>query len=234
METDINPLFIITVFAAGVLSFFSPCILPLLPVYIAKLMDGQQGKKIKILGLTCDAAPLVKTALFILGISFVFFSLGLLAGAVGHLFYHPYTSVILGAVVILLGLHQMEWINFTFLQRERKIEIQNTGKGYTSAFLLGLTFSFGWTPCVGPVLGSVLALSAAGGHSAWYGGLLTAVYTLGMAIPFLLLALASSRVMKALPVLKKHTIQLKKIGGLIIILMGILLMMGELHTLSIL
>ena len=105
-------------------------------------------------------------------------------------------------------------------------------KGYGEAFLLGLTFSFGWTPCVGPVLGSVLAIAVSGEHSAWYGGFLTAVYTLGMALPFLVLALASSWALKYMNRVKKHMIFLKKCGGILIILMGIVLMTGNMNRLT--
>lgn len=99
----------------------------------------------------------------------------------------------MGGIVILLGLHQMELININFLQRQKKIELDGKRQGgILGAFLLGLTFSFGWTPCVGPVLGAVLAVVASENGSALYGGLLMAVYAVGMAVPFLILAVASS------------------------------------------
>lgn len=100
------------------------------------------------------------------------------------------------------------------------------------AFILGLTFSFAWTPCVGPVLGSVLAIAVSEGSSPWYGGFLMIVYTAGMAIPFLLLAAASSYFMKYLQPLKKHSLALKRAGGILIVLMGIVLMSGQLNRLT--
>lgn len=233
MEAGINVFFIATVFIAGVLSFFSPCVLPLLPVYMGKLMEGGDERKVSIGRMSINVVPVVKTLLFIFGLSFVFFSLGFGAGVLGVFLYHPYTSIVLGIVVILLGLHQGEWINMSLLQREKKVEWhRGNQKGYGEAFLLGLTFSFGWTPCVGPVLGSVLAIAVSGEHSAWYGGFLTAVYTLGMALPFLVLALASSWALKYMNRAKKHMIFLKKCGGILIILMGIVLMTGNMNQLT--
>ena len=103
---------------------------------------------------------------------------------------------------------------------------------FFNAFLIGVTFSFGWTPCVGPVLSSVLAIAASGGDGALQGALLMLVYTLGLALPFLLLALASSWVLQHFAKLKPHMGTLKKIGGALIILMGILLMLGNLNSLA--
>ncbi len=121
----------------------------------------------------------------------------------------------------------------------RKLEFQKTvrfdqkqSSKYLSAFLLGISFSFGWTPCIGPVLSSVLALAASGGNGALQGALLTLIYTLGMALPFLVLALASGLIMPYFSRIKSHLLLLKRIGGLLIILMGILLMLGQLNVLS--
>lgn len=103
---------------------------------------------------------------------------------------------------------------------------------YWSAFLLGITFSFGWTPCIGPVLSSVLALAASGGNGAWQGAIYTLIYTLGMALPFLVLALASGLVMPYFSKIKRHMMLLKKIGGFLIVLMGILLLLGQVNVLA--
>ena len=106
------------------------------------------------------------------------------------------------------------------------------GKGYSQAFLLGLTFSFAWTPCVGPVLGSVLALAASGGSGAWQGAGLMLIYTLGLALPFLVLALASSYVLKHFRKLHPYLGTLKKVGGFLIIVMGILVLLGNASILT--
>ena len=140
-----------------------------------------------------------------------------------------------GAVIILLGLHQMEVLHFKGLYKERRLQLKRqgqSGKGYSQAFLLGLTFSFAWTPCVGPVLGSVLALAASGGSGAWQGAGFMLVYTLGLALPFLVLALASSYVLKHFRKLHPYLGILKKVGGFLIILMGILVLLGNASILT--
>jgi len=142
--------------------------------------------------------------------------------------------ILMGALIIILGLHQMEVFHFHFLEKQKSVDFgANKQKNELfSAFLLGLGFSFGWTPCIGPVLGSVLALAASDGQDVLMGAIYLLVYTLGMALPFLLLALASSLVLPYFNRLKPHLLLLKKIGGAIIILMGILLLLGQLNSLS--
>lgn len=232
MMTEFSVFFIGTVFVAGVLSFFSPCVFPLLPVYMGQLMD-QEGPVFAYRGGKIYIRPILKTLAFIAGLSMVFFSLGFGAGFLGRFLYHPYTPYVLGGIVVILGLHQMEVINIRSLQKEKKLDFRKgEKKGMAEAFILGLTFSFAWTPCVGPVLGSVLAVAVSGGSSAWYGGFLMAVYTAGMAIPFLLLAAGSSFFMKYFSPLKKHMLLLKKLGGFLILLMGLVLMSGQFNRLA--
>ena len=219
-------LFSISVFLAGVLSFFSPCILPLMPVYVGILLDSERVKTVRIFGRDISWYGLVKTLCFIAGLSTVFLILGYGAGALGQVLYAPWFRYLLGGIVILLGIHQMEVINLRQLKKNRE------RNEFFNAFLIGVTFSFGWTPCVGPVLSSVLAIAASGGDGALQGALLMLVYTLGLALPFLLLALASSWVLQHFAKLKPHMGTLKKIGGALIILMGILLMLGNLNSLA--
>ena len=206
-----------TVFLAGILSFFSPCVFPLLPVYVGILLGSNQEKSIQVFGKKIHWHGVVKTLCFIAGIS-----------------VSDWFRYLMGALIILLGLHQMEVFHFLFLEKQKKVDFgANRQKNELfSAFLLGLGFSFGWTPCIGPVLGSVLALAASGGQNAMMGAVYLLVYTLGMALPFLLLALASSIVLPYFNRLKPHLLLLKKIGGAIIILMGILLLFGQLNILS--
>ena len=195
-------IFFISVFLAGILSFFSPCIFPLLPVYAGVLLDDQeQSKTFRFLGKDVAWSGLIRTFCFIAGISLIFFILGFGAGFLGNLLYADWFRYVMGGIIIILGLHQME-------------------------------ISFGWTPCIGPVLSSVLALAASGGNGALQGALLTLIYTLGMALPFLVLALASGLIMPYFSRIKSHLLLLKRIGGLLIILMGILLMLGQLNVLS--
>ncbi|MBS4455614.1 thiol-disulfide oxidoreductase-associated membrane protein CcdA2 [Tuanshanicoccus lijuaniae] len=223
--------FSISVFLAGILSFFSPCILPLLPVYVGVLLDSDEPRTIRVFSKDIAWYGIVKTLFFIAGLSTVFITLGYGAGFLGNLLYADWFRYLLGAIVILLGIHQTGIINIKQLQKQKSVQLDTNKKrnDFYNAFLLGLTFSFGWTPCVGPVLSSVLAIAAAGGNGAWQGALLMLVYTLGLALPFLLVALASSIVLRHFNKIKPHMDTLKKIGGIIIILMGILLMFGNLN-----
>ena len=229
-----NILFSISVFLAGVLSFFSPCIFPLLPVYVGILLDDQDNEKyFSLFGKKVACSGLIRTLCFIAGISLIFFILGFGAGFLGNLLYATWFRYAMGTIIILLGLHQMEIFHFKKLEVQKSISLKkSTSNRYLSAFLLGITFSFGWTPCIGPILSSVLALAASGGNGAVQGALLTLIYTLGMSLPFLILALASGIVMPYFSKIKPHMLLLKKIGGFLIILMGILLMLGQLNALS--
>ncbi|CAG5679773.1 cytochrome c-type biogenesis protein [Streptococcus pneumoniae] len=227
--------FFLSVFLAGILSFFSPCILPLLPVYTGVLLDDKDGAQASSGKFSISVTSLLRTLAFIAGISFIFILLGYGAGFLGDLLYASWFQYLTGAIIILLGLHQMEILHFKGLYKEKRLQLQGqgqNGKGYSQAFLLGLTFSFAWTPCVGPVLGSVLALAASGGSGAWQGAGLMLVYTLGLALPFLLLALTSSYVLKHFRKLHPCLGILKKVGGFLIIVMGLLVLFGNASILS--
>lgn len=227
--------FFLSVFLAGILSFFSPCILPLLPVYTGVLLDDKDGAQASSGKFSISVTSLLRTLAFIAGISFIFILLGYGAGFLGDLLYASWFQYLTGAIIILLGLHQMEILHFKGLYKEKRLQLQGqgqNGKGYSQAFLLGLTFSFAWTPCVGPVLGSVLALAASGGSGAWQGAGLMLVYTLGLALPFLLLTLTSSYVLKHFRKLHPYLGILKKVGGFLIIVMGLLVLFGNASILS--
>lgn len=225
--------FFLSVWVAGVLSFFSPCIFPLLPVYLGVLLDQDQSRTIRIFGRNLAWYSLVKTLSFILGLSLVFVLLGYGAGFIGHILYAVWFRYAIGLVIIVMGLHQMDIITIKALHKQKTFSFKaNSGNGLLGPFLLGLTFSFGWTPCIGPVLSSVLALAASGGDGAVQGGLLMLVYTFGLALPFLILAFASNILMAHFNTIKPYMLVLKKIGGALIVLMGILLMTGYLNALS--
>ena len=182
-----NPIvFSLTVFLAGILSFFSPCVFPLLPVYIGILLGSDQEKAIRLFGKKIRWHGLLKTLCFIAGISVIFLLIGFGAGLLGKIMYTNWFRYLMGALIIILGLHQMEVFHFHFLEKQKSVDFgANKQKNELfSAFLLGLGFSFGWTPCIGPVLGSVLALAASDGQDALMGAIYLLVYTLGMALPF--------------------------------------------------
>ena len=184
-------------------------------------MSERGSRIIKIGKFEIAILPVVRTFLFVAGISTIFFVLGFAASLLGQLLYNPYFHLVLGTIIVLLGLHQMEVFQLTTLQKQKTVQFE-TKKEHSlwSSYLLGLSFSFGWTPCVGPVLSSVLTLVATQQASVFYGMFLLAIYILGLAIPFLALAIASTTAMKAFNLAKKQLYLLKKIGGLVIIGMG--------------
>lgn len=210
-----QPLFMSTVFIAGVLSFFAPCTFPLIPVYIGLLTDNPRKNKWKAIG---------KTMVFVAGLSTSFLILGFGAGTLGRLISGKAFMVVAGMIVIMLGLHQMGLLHVKALGKYKMIRFKRRNKtGYLSTYLLGISFSFGWTPCVGPVLGAVLVLSAGGGQ-ALYGMGMMMVYALGLALPFLIMAVLSDFLLDRFEKIEKYTPMIKKIGGGMIVLMGILLM----------
>lgn len=224
-------MFVFGVFSAGLLSFFAPCILPLLPVYVAYLSGTGVTP-----GATA-AAPtrfkpvlILRTLLFVLGLSTVFIFLGFGSGTIGTVITSSRFITVCGAIVILFGIYQTGRIRLSWLERERKISIARVEKrGYIGAFLLGLTFSFGWTPCIGPVLAAILGI-AAGEGSPVYGGLLMLVYTLGLALPFFLLSVFSDFILGRMRRLYKYMGTIKLVSGCILILMGIALMTDRLNA----
>ena len=233
MET--GQLFVGSVLAAGVLSFFSPCILPLLPVYLARLggaTPGEGGATLRFGRLRVHPVLLGNTLFFILGASFVFVLLGFGAGALGSIIDTSWFMRVCGLLVIAFGIVQTGLIRLSFLQRERRFSIDGKGKkGFVPSLLLGLTFSFGWTPCIGPVLTAVLSLSASEGSSL-QGGSYMIVYALGLSAPFLILALCADLLLGRLRRLNRYTPALKMVSGVLLVVMGALLMTDDLNRLA--
>ena len=218
-----------SVFFAGLFSFFSPCVLPLFPVYFGVLMSEQDGRHIQIGKVSIYWKPIIRTLIFITGISTVFFFLGFAATILGSLIYNAWFNISLGVIIVILGLHQMEFFQFLFLQKQKTVqfEIKNQ-KSLWSSYLLGLSFSFGWTPCVGPVLSAVLSLISTQQASPFYGVFLLCLYILGLSIPFLILSIESTWAFKIFNLAKKRLMVLKKLGGLVIVLMGLAIIWAQL------
>ena len=195
-------------------------------------MSERGTRSIKIGKFEVAVLPVVRTFLFVAGISTIFFVLGFAASLLGQLLYNPYFHLVLGTIIVLLGLHQMEVFQLTSLQKQKTVQFETKNeKSLWSSYLLGLSFSFGWTPCVGPVLSSVLTLVATQQASVFYGMFLLGIYILGLSIPFLVLSIASTTAMKTFNLAKKQLFLLKKIGGIVIIAMGVWIIIQQLQVL---
>ncbi|BCJ86699.1 cytochrome c biogenesis CcdA family protein [Effusibacillus dendaii] len=206
-------------FAAGLLSFLSPCCLPLYPSYISYITgisyNQMQGDRDQV-GVRKTA--LVHSLFFVLGFSIIFVALGTGAGFIGQLFYN-YKDLIrqIGAIlIIVMGLFMVGFIKWEYLMKERKWHMRNKPAGYLGSVLVGIAFSAGWTPCIGPILSSVILLAATDPvNSAW----MMVAYSLGFAIPFLILAFTLGSVRW----LMKYAGALARVGGGIMVVMGVLL-----------
>ena len=221
-----------SVFVAGMLSFLSPCIVPLLPVYLSILStNGTESKVVITNKFQVNPSLLFKTIVFVCGLSTSFVLLGFGAGYLGSLLYADWVLPVCGVIVILLGLHQIGLFQLRLLNKEKKVMLKRSDKrDYIGAYLLGFTFSIGWTPCIGPILGAVLGLSASEGH-ATYGALLMFVYALGLLIPFIGMAIFSDLLLRHIKKLHPHLEKIKIAGGVLIVLMGIVLMTNNLNIL---
>jgi cytochrome c-type biogenesis protein len=216
-------------FGAGVVSFLSPCVLPMVPVYLASLY-GQEALDERGFRL-----PVFLHSLgFVFGFSVVFVSLGTVAGLTGYAVIpdHSLLTRIGGGLLVAFGVLTLAAMKVPWLNYEKRLTIK-PGKvtGYFRSFVIGGIFSLGWTACVGPVLGSILTIAAVKA-TAWRGAYLLAVYSLGLGIPFLAAGIAFDYLRPALKHLNKYTVIIRIASGLILILAGILTLTGQLTWLS--
>jgi cytochrome c-type biogenesis protein len=227
---DISQITIGVAFVAGVLSFFSPCVFALVPAYIGYLTGRTVGQGEK-------ANPLVTFlhgVFFVLGFSVVFVLLGVAAASLGGVLYQvrDALAVIGGLIVIVFGIHMIGIYRIPFLEYDlRKQEAPDPRYGYLSSALMGVFFSAGWSPCVGPVLGAILTLAINGG-SVSLGATLLSAYSLGLAIPFLVAALGIGWVTK---ILKKYANVMRIaeiVMGVLLVIVGIMLATGTFEILS--
>lgn len=213
----------LTVLLEGLISFFSPCVIPLLPLYLGYLAGNSKEKDKDGNVIYKRSKVLIHTLFFVLGISMSFFILGISFTTLGSLLkeYKSIIAIVGSIIIIILGLFQMKVINFKFLQREKKLKLNiNPNKmNPIVAFFMGFIFSFAWTPCVGPALSSVLIM-ASSAESMFLGNLLVLIYAIGFIIPFLVLGLSTTTVLNFLKRKQNVLENIVKVGGLLLVLVG--------------
>ena len=225
---------LLAAFAAGFLSFVSPCVLPLIPGYIS-FVSGISVDEMR--GDTAPATSRLQVFLtslaFVIGFSIVFVALGASATAIGKFMFAklPLLSKIAGAILIVFGLHTMGVFRLAFLETEKRVHSQRKPAGPLGAMLVGVAFAFGWTPCIGPILGGILAI--AGSKSTVTEGVtLLAVYSLGLGIPFLLTSLAINQFFTAAKRIRKHYHAVEVASGALLIAIGLLIVTGQLTIIT--
>jgi len=226
-EVDVG---IMIAFSAGIFSFLSPCVLPLVPSYLAfvtgmSLEDLQEGVDRR--------ATFTHSLLFVTGFSLIFILLGASASFLGQFFrlYEVWIARIGGVVIILLGMHLAGVFRLAPLMQEKRIHLANKPAGYLGTLGVGMAFGAGWTPCIGPILGAILTYGMTQ-DTMWAGVGLLSVYSLGLAIPFLLASLALDRFLQTFQKFKKWIPVMEKASGALLIVLGILLLTGKFTVLA--
>ena len=208
---------------AGFLSFLSPCVLPIVPPYLAYMTGvGVGGLK------SGERSAVVPALFFVLGLSTVFLLMGMAASAFGRLFlqYQEYLVKASGVVIVIMGLHFLRLFRIPFLDSEARMDVGDRGGSALGAYVLGLAFAFGWTPCIGPQLGMILSL-AAGGAAVERGMALLAIYALGLGLPFLLSAIFINRAMGLMNRIKPHLRLIERVMGALLVIVGVALYRGD-------
>ncbi len=227
---ELSGISILSAFGAGLISFLSPCVLPLVPGYVSYI-GGQSIDEIRQRGRTAYETlyTLGLSLCFVLGFSLVFISFGAGASAIGQLLatYRYEVNIIGGGIIVLFGLFMMGLLKMNWLQREFRFHGEIPGGRPLAALLLGVAFAFGWTPCIGPILGAILTVSATSGLVS-HGSALLAIYSLGLAVPFILAALFTNWFMRHTRGLQKKGVWMHRIAGALLVVMGIAMMTGYL------
>ena len=219
---------LLAAFAAGILSFVSPCVLPLIPGYISFIsgltLEEMQGDGS---AATSRRHVLIASIAFVLGFTVVFVAAGASATAIGKFLSQSLIiKRIAGAILIVFGLHMMGVFRIPFLENEKRIHTQRKPAGPVGAFFVGTAFAFGWTPCIGPILGGILTI-AASRESVGEGMQLLAVYSLGLGVPFLLTSVAINQFFAATKRIRKHYHKIELISGALLIVVGLLIFFDQ-------
>lgn len=222
----------ITAFLGGLLSFLSPCVLPLIPSYVSFITgisfdDFKTGDKARIRRLT-----LINSFAFVSGFSTVFVLLGVSSSYVGRLFavYYDHIRIIGGIIIIVFGLYVMGVLKLNFLASDKRVHLHSKPRGHFGSFIVGLTFGAGWTPCIGPILGSILLVASTTG-SALQGFKLLLVYSLGLAVPFMATSLAINSFLSHYSSIQKYMRLIMFLSGLLLIAFGVILLTDKVHLL---
>jgi cytochrome c-type biogenesis protein len=224
-----NNVTLIAAFAAGFLSFISPCVLPLIPGYVS-FVSG-----VSLEDMRGDAAVssarrhvLVTSLFFVLGFSLVFIALGATASVVGRFLFEkqPILAKIAGVLLVIFGLHTMGVFRIPFLETEKRMQSDRKPAGALGAILVGIAFAFGWSPCIGPILGGILAL-AASKDTVWEGVELLAVYSVGLGIPFLLTSIAINQFFAVTKRIRKHYHAIELVSGGLLVAIGVLIFTNQ-------
>lgn len=223
-------------FAAGLISFLSPCVLPLVPPYLVYLSgttldelsqdEAEGGKRVR-------RRVFLAALLFVLGFTTVFVALGAGASVVGQ-FVRAYSrefAIVAGVIIILMGLHFLGLFRIGLLYREARMQVQRPPSGGIGAYVMGLAFGFGWTPCIGPILSVILSIAAVG-DTVLYGVVLLAVYSLGLGVPFILAAAFSAPFKRFMQKFRRHMAMVERAMGVLLILAGVGFLTGYMASFS--
>ena len=225
---------LLTAFAGGLASFVSPCVLPIVPGYLS-FISGVNVSQLKGDDVPAHLARRVAltSVIFVLGFSTVFVTLGAAATLVGYMLqkYKRELAMVGGLVVIVLGLHTAGLFKIPWLLYEKRAEVREKPLGFLGAYVVGLAFGFGWTPCIGPILGTILFFAAQQGTVA-KGVVLLSFYSAGLGIPFIVSALAINRFFRASGRLKRHMRAVEVVSGLLLVAVGLLLVTDRLTLLA--
>lgn len=223
---------ILAAFTAGVLSFLSPCVLPLIPGYLS-FMTGLSASELSDENRAVSKV-LVPSLLFVAGFSLVFVAFGASASVLGQILlgYREVVEKVAGIALVAFGVLMLGIVKVPWLYGEARMDLGRTRKfGRWAAFVMGVAFAAGWTPCVGPILGSILALAGSSG-SVTSGVLLLLAYSLGLGLPFVAVALLFGRLSKTLSWMNRNALAMNRFAGAVLIILGILIFTGQLGVLA--
>jgi cytochrome c-type biogenesis protein len=217
---------------AGVLSFLSPCVLPLVPPYLV-YMSGVSLEDLTAESTGHRRRVMLSSLLFVLGFTTVFVLLGATASAFGQVLRQnlPLLSQIAGVLIIIMGLHFMGVFRFGFLMQEARYQTEQSSASYIGAYVIGLAFAFGWTPCIGPVLAAILSV-AGSTESVGRGMALLAFYSLGLGIPFMLAGFSIGSFLGFSRKFRRHMVVLERVMGGLLVLTGIMFLTGWMQNIS--